>query len=65
MTALEDIGYRIVGTKEHIVGREYVYDHLETLKAKCELVEGLECELELQQGSGHHRYAFQRILSLD
>lgn len=53
--ALEDIGYRIVGTPEHASGRDYVLAEARRLAALCAGVAGLECEVELQRGNGSHR----------
>lgn len=53
--ALEDCGWRIVGTDEHVKGRDYVWDEVTRLKNQCDKVEGLECEIDLQRGNGSHR----------
>ncbi|KAL7413564.1 hypothetical protein BDY24DRAFT_388928 [Mrakia frigida] len=55
--ALEDCGFRIVGTKEHAAGRDYVYGVVQGLQRECEGVEGMECEVWWQQGDGSHKFA--------
>lgn len=54
--ALEDVGYRIVGTKEHAAGLEYVLRVADELIEKCLAFPELECEVWHQQGSGSHRF---------
>lgn len=54
--ALENAGYRIVGTPEHVAGRDYVLAEVERLADICRGVDGLECEVELQRGNGSHRF---------
>lgn len=53
--ALEDIGYRTVGTNEALQGEEYVLEQARALQKKCE---GgvLICEVWEQIGSGGHSY---------
>jgi hypothetical protein len=61
----EDIGYRTVGTREHLLGEQWMLKEAQALKAHCdELVRQsspaaprhLECEVDRQEGSGTHRY---------
>ena len=59
----EDIGYRIVGTREHALGDRWMVEQVERLKGECEKVvrdtvggRALECEVWRQEGSGSHRY---------
>ncbi|CED83794.1 Aminopeptidases of the M20 family [Phaffia rhodozyma] len=54
--ALEDSGWRIVGTDEHVKGRDYVWNQVKVLKEKCDQVQGLDCEVDLQRGNGNHRF---------
>lgn len=54
--ALEDIGYRIVGTEEAEAGELYVYDQVEALANQCALSEVLECNVWYQKGDGMHQY---------
>jgi hypothetical protein len=51
MQALEDIGYRTVGTEEALAGEEYVLDQVNLIASRCKL---LECEVSVQKGSGYH-----------
>jgi hypothetical protein len=51
MQALEDIGYRTVGTEEALAGEEYVLDQVNQIAARCKF---LECEVSVQKGSGYH-----------
>jgi len=51
MQALENIGYRTVGTEEALAGEEYVLDQVNQIAARCKL---LECEVSVQKGSGFH-----------
>jgi biotin operon repressor len=53
--ALEDIGYRIVGTEEAEAGELYVYDQVEALANQCALSEVLECNVWYQKGDGMHQ----------
>lgn len=53
--ALEDIGYRIVGTEEAEAGELYVYDQVEALANQCSLSEVLECHVWYQKGDGMHQ----------
>ncbi|KAF7431225.1 hypothetical protein PC9H_006946 [Pleurotus ostreatus] len=58
----EDIGYRTVGTYEHALADEWMWQQANRMKELCEQVvreEGhrkLECEVWRQQGSGSHRF---------
>ncbi|KAJ9107223.1 hypothetical protein QFC20_003758 [Naganishia adeliensis] len=54
--ALEDIGYRIVGTQEAEAGELYVYDQVEELANQCALSEVLECNVWYQKGDGMHQF---------
>lgn len=51
MQALEDIGYRTVGTEEAVAGEEYVLDQVRQIAARCK---HLQCEVDVQKGSGYH-----------
>lgn len=51
MQALEDIGYRTVGTEEALAGEEYVLDQVKQIASRCK---SLECEVMVQKGSGYH-----------
>jgi predicted solute-binding protein len=51
MQALEDIGYRTVGTEEALAGEEYVLDQVNLIASRCKL---LDCEVSVQKGSGYH-----------
>jgi len=51
MQALEDIGYRTVGTEEALAGEEYVLDQVNQIASRCK---HLECEVAVQKGSGYH-----------
>lgn len=53
--ALEDIGYRVVGTEEAVRGEEYVYREMEKLDQICQASKVLECTLWMQQGDGSHQ----------
>lgn len=50
--ALEEIGYRTVGTKEAALGEEYVLAQARALQSKCDV---LLCEVWEQIGSGYHQ----------
>lgn len=58
----EDIGYRIVGTKEHALGDEWMIQQAKELDDVCTRAKErsperkLECEWWWQQGSGSHRF---------
>ena len=61
----EDIGYRTVGTREHVLGEQWMLKEVEALKAHCDnlvkksshpAIRHLECEVDRQEGSGTHRY---------
>ena len=57
----EDIGFRTVGTREHALGDQYVYDQAKLIQQTCEEAlkmaptRKLECEVWRQEGSGTHR----------
>lgn len=57
----EDIGFRTVGTLEHMLGDEYMFRLAHLLKDKCEEAvrnetgRHLECEVWRQSGNGSHR----------
>lgn len=59
--ALEDIGYRIVGTEEAEAGELYVYDQVEALANQCALSEVLECSVWYQKGDGMHQSVIDRL----
>jgi hypothetical protein len=52
---LEDIGYRIIGTDEAVLGEQYVYDVMEGLAESCAKSTVLECDLWMQVGDGMHQ----------
>ncbi|EIN06322.1 hypothetical protein PUNSTDRAFT_106562 [Punctularia strigosozonata HHB-11173 SS5] len=60
----EDIGYRTVGTKEHMLADRWMVEKVEEVKHLCEEAvkharidgESLECEVWRQEGSGSHRF---------
>lgn len=51
MQALEDIGYRTVGTEEALAGEQYVLDQVNAIASRCR---HLDCEVSVQKGSGYH-----------
>lgn len=51
MKALEDIGYRTVGTEEALRGEQYVLDQVNQIASRCK---SLKCEVSVQKGSGYH-----------
>ena len=58
----EDIGYRTVGTVEHVLGDMWIHMQALDLQEKCEQIvkstpgRKLQCEVWKQKGSGSHRY---------
>jgi len=59
----EGIGYRTVGTYEHALADQWMFDQAEALKRECDDVVSrsdgtrkLECEVWHQVGSGSHRF---------
>ncbi|WWC62230.1 uncharacterized protein I303_104826 [Kwoniella dejecticola CBS 10117] len=54
--SLENIGYRTVGTRESVLGEQYVVDEVMKLLDQCEGSEVLRCESWTQQGSGFHSF---------
>ncbi|WRT66692.1 uncharacterized protein IL334_003653 [Kwoniella shivajii] len=54
--ALEDIGYRTVGTHEAVAGEEYVLSQVQKILRRCEEGGVLNCEWWVQQGSGFHSF---------
>ncbi|WVQ77899.1 hypothetical protein IAR50_007604 [Cryptococcus sp. DSM 104548] len=54
--ALEDIGYRIVGTPEALAGEQYVLDQVLELVEECNAKNVLNCEWWHQKGDGFHAF---------
>ncbi|WVF71126.1 hypothetical protein IAT40_005923 [Kwoniella sp. CBS 6097] len=54
--ALENIGYRTVGTHEAIAGEQYVLGEVQKLLIQCEEGGVLNCEWWEQKGSGYHAF---------
>ncbi|WVQ80122.1 hypothetical protein IAT38_002223 [Cryptococcus sp. DSM 104549] len=54
--ALEDIGYRTVGTYEALAGEKYVLDQVLELVERCNAGAVLNCEWFHQKGSGFHAF---------
>lgn len=52
--ALEDIGYRTVGTEEAKLGEDYVINQVRSLEDRCKSNGVLDCEVWVQTGSGFH-----------
>lgn len=52
--ALEDAGYRVVGTQEALRGEEYVVEQVQKLETQCNAGGVLDCEVWLQKGNGNH-----------
>ncbi|KAK7686296.1 hypothetical protein QCA50_010520 [Cerrena zonata] len=58
----EDIGYRTVGTVEHVLGDMWIHMQALDLQEKCEQIaksspgRKLQCEVWKQEGSGSHRF---------
>jgi hypothetical protein len=65
----ENIGFRVVGTKEHATADEWMINTVEAFERQCiEMVQKsgrkLECEVWHQRGSGSHRcVAYQASLA--
>lgn len=55
--ALENIGYRTVGTEEAEAGELYVEDEVRKIVERCEANGVLECDLWVQRGNGYHEWA--------
>lgn len=53
--ALEDIGYRTVGTEEAVKGEQYVEQQVRLIAERCEKNGVLDCEVYVQKGSGYHQ----------
>ncbi|EIW65964.1 hypothetical protein TREMEDRAFT_70376 [Tremella mesenterica DSM 1558] len=56
IAALEQIGYRIVGTQEALDGEKYVLDQVKILEGNCNDGGVLKCEVWVQKGSGFHEF---------
>jgi hypothetical protein len=54
ITALENAGYRIVGTHEALKGEQYVIDQVRALEGRCNDGGILQCDVWVQKGSGCH-----------
>ncbi|WVR06737.1 hypothetical protein IAU60_003772 [Kwoniella sp. DSM 27419] len=54
--ALENLGYRTVGTHEALAGEEYVLNEVYKLHMQCEEGGVLHCEWWYQKGSGFHTF---------
>ena len=59
----EDIGYRIVGTREHSLADKWMVEAAEQVKQNCQRIvkktgRKLECEVWRQEGNGSHRYKY-------
>jgi len=52
--ALEEIGYRTVGTEEAVLGEQYVEAQVRELKDRCDKNGVLNCEIWVQRGQGYH-----------
>jgi hypothetical protein len=63
--ALENIGFRIIGTDEAVLGEEYVYNIMDDLNEKCKASKVLECTLWLQEGDGMHQYVAECVIQAD
>jgi hypothetical protein len=60
-TLSEDVGYRIVGTREHALADKWMVQAAEHVKQNCQRIVNktgrkLECEVWRQEGNGSHRY---------
>ena len=60
-TLSEDVGYRIVGTREHAIADKWMVQAAEHVKQNCQRIinktgRKLECEVWRQEGNGSHRY---------
>ena len=56
ITALENIGYRSVGTYQSKAGEEYIVSQVRLLESRCAEGGVLNCEVWVQKGSGFHAY---------
>lgn len=54
--ALEDIGYRTVGTEEAVAGEVYVYERVKELQKRCNAAGVMQCDVWWQQGDGLHQF---------
>lgn len=54
--ALEDIGYRTVGTEEAELGEQYVLAEVRKIEERCARNGVLNCEVWVQRGNGYHEY---------
>lgn len=52
--ALEDCGFRTVGTDEAVCGELYVEQEVRKIADRCLLNGVLDCEVWVQKGSGYH-----------
>lgn len=52
--ALQDIGYRTVGTEEAELGERYVEAEVRKIVERCEKNGVLQCDLWVQRGNGYH-----------
>lgn len=52
--ALEEIGYRTVGTEEAVQGEVYVEQEVRKLVQQCNDNDVLNCEVWVQRGQGYH-----------
>ena len=52
--ALEDIGYRTVGTEEAALGEAYVEVEVRKLEKQCQAAGIVKCEVWVQIGDGKH-----------
>ncbi|BEJ13055.1 hypothetical protein CspHIS471_0302290 [Cutaneotrichosporon sp. HIS471] len=55
--ALEDIGYRTVGTDEAVNGEEYVIAEVRKIEERCKANGVLNCDVWVQRGSGYHEFS--------
>ncbi len=61
IAALEEIGFRIVGTEEAVKGEEYVIDEVVKLKERCDEGGIIKCDMWIQIGDGVHQSVFLPI----
>lgn len=54
--ALENIGYRTVGTEEAVAGEVYVYERVKELQQRCNAAGVMSCDVWWQQGDGLHQF---------
>lgn len=52
--ALEDIGYRTVGTEEAGRGEQYVLSEVRKIEERCKRNGVLDCQVWAQRGNGYH-----------